>query len=245
MLRARGVRKHYGPVRAIDDVSLDVYEGECLALVGESGSGKSTLLMTFNRLVEPDAGIVAFAGLDVRAVDPIGLRRQIGYVPQDDGLLPHWRVDRNVGLVPWLLGDPAADAAARHALERVGLDWATFGTRWPCELSGGQRQRVALARALAAGPRLVLLDEPFGALDAITRSDVQRMFLALRQSTGVTAVLVTHDLHEATLLASRIAVMRAGRIEQMADAASLVAEPATPYVRQLLVRARLLPEAAC
>lgn len=245
LLSARHVRKRYGATPALDDVSMDVAPGECLALVGESGSGKTTLLRTFNRLVEIDEGVVEVEGDDVRQRDGITLRRHIGYVPQDDGLLPHWNVARNVSLVPWLLGQPAPEQAARRALDLVGLPWTTFAGRHPHELSGGQRQRVAVARALAAAPRVVLLDEPFGALDAITRSDLQRMFLALRQATGFAALLVTHDLHEASLVADRIAVMRSGRVEQVAVPHELVRAPATAYVRDLLSRARLSGADTC
>jgi len=238
-LSARDVVKRYGAVAALDGVSLDVHAGECVALVGESGSGKSTLLRCFNRITLPDAGVVAIDGEDVGGVDETMLRRRIGYVPQDGGLLPHWRVGRNVALVPWLRGDGDADARAGRALERVGLPAAEFGHRWPRELSGGQRQRVAIARALAGDPAIVLLDEPFGALDAITRAELQDVFDGLRRGTGVTAVLVTHDLHEAARLADRMAVLRRGRIEQVAAPAELLAHPATAYVRDLLARAHV------
>jgi osmoprotectant transport system ATP-binding protein len=213
-----------------------------VALVGESGSGKSTLLRAFNRLTDLDAGTVRVEGDDVRSVDAVKLRRRIGYVPQDGGLLPHWSALRNAALVPWLDDQPEPDAAGARALDLVGLPAADFGSRWAHQLSGGQRQRVAMARALAAGPRIVLLDEPFGALDAITRSDLQQMFAALRQRTGIAALLVTHDLHEACLLADRIAVMRAGRVEQDAAPGVLVQSPATPYVAQLLERAHVRQE---
>jgi osmoprotectant transport system ATP-binding protein len=169
----------------------------------------------------------------------VALRRRIGYVPQDGGLLPHWSVLKNVALVPRLSGDATADARARDALELVGLDPARFGGRWPRELSGGQRQRVAIARALAADPDVLLLDEPFGALDAITRSELQESFADLRRRLGVTSALVTHDLHEAMLLATHVAVLRAGRIEQFATPADLVSAPATAYVHTLLRRARI------
>lgn len=238
MLSVRGATKRYGELVAVDGVSLEVGAGECVALVGESGSGKSTLLRMFNRLVECDEGLVQFEGIDVRGIEPVLLRRRIGYVPQNDGLLPHWNVVQNVGLVPWLLGKSDQSELARRALELVGLDWQRFAARWPCQLSGGQRQRVAVARALAANPTVVLLDEPFGALDAITRCELQEMFLQLRQSTNIAALLVTHDLHEAGLLADRIAVMSAGQLEQIAEPKRLLAEPATPYVRELLRRAR-------
>jgi osmoprotectant transport system ATP-binding protein len=242
VLSATNVVRRFGAVAALDGVSLEVHGGECVALVGESGSGKSTLLRAFNRLTEPDAGTVQVAGEDVRSVDAVALRRRIGYVPQDGGLMPHWSVLRNAALVPWLSEQADAEAAATRALDLVGLPAGEFGRRWPHQLSGGQRQRVAMARALAASPTIVLLDEPFGALDAITRSDLQQMFLALRQRTGIAALLVTHDLHEAYLLADRIAVMRAGRIEQDATPRALVGAPATPYVAQLLERAHVRPE---
>jgi osmoprotectant transport system ATP-binding protein len=238
-LDAGHVTKRFGPLVALDDVSLSVPAGACVALVGESGSGKSTLLRCFNRLVDPDVGAIHVDGVDVATIDPVLLRRRIGYVPQDGGLLPHWRVLRNVELVLRLTGDAQATERAKSALSLVGLDPATFGTRWPRELSGGQRQRVAIARALAAEPSVVLLDEPFGALDAITRSELQENFASLRTRIGMTCVLVTHDLHEALLLATHIAVLRHGRIEQVASPMSLVAEPATEYVRTLLQRARV------
>jgi osmoprotectant transport system ATP-binding protein len=238
-LAAERVVKRFGAVVALDAVSLEVGRGECLGVIGESGSGKTTLLRCFNRLVEPDAGRILVGGADAATLDPISLRRGTGYVPQDGGLLPHWAVRRNVALVPWLLGSAPADAAAERALRLVGLEPERFGDRRPRELSGGQRQRVAVARALAAGPEVVLLDEPFGALDAITRADLQTVFLGIRRELGLTAVLVTHDLAEAFLLCDRIAVLRAGRVEQVGTAAELRARPATPYVRELLERARV------
>jgi osmoprotectant transport system ATP-binding protein len=238
-LRAENVTKRYGSVVALDGFSIDVKRSECLVLVGESGSGKTTLLRCFNRLVDPDDGRVLIEGADAAELDPITLRRRIGYVPQDGGLLPHWRVHRNVELVPWLRGVGNPRELAARALNLVGLDPALFSQRWPRELSGGQRQRVAVARALAARPDLILLDEPFGALDAITRADLQTSFKRVRRELGVTAVLVTHDLHEAFLLADRIVVMRQGRVEQVADASQLREAPATEYVRQLLRRAQV------
>lgn len=238
-LRAIDLSKRFGDIVALDHVSLDVAEGACVALVGESGSGKSTLLRCFNRLIDPDEGVIQVDGADAAATDPIALRRRIGYVPQDGGLLPHWTVLRNVELVPRLNGRANASERARSALDLVGLDAAAVGGRWPRELSGGQRQRVALARALADEPSVLLLDEPFGALDAITRSEVQETFASVRARLGTTSVLVTHDLYEATMLATSIAVMHRGRIEQVATPAALVAEPGTAYVRTLLERARV------
>src|SRR6266508_1254876 len=226
-LAAREVSKRYGHITALERVSLDVPRGECVALIGESGSGKTTLLRCFNRLTDPDDGVVLVDGADVSALDPVALRRRVGYVPQEGGLLPHWRVRRNVALVPWLRGLDDRDALAERALRLVVLDPSAVRDRWPRELSGGQRQRVAVARALAASPDIVLLDEPFGALDAITRADLQGTFLDLRRELGVTTLLVTHDLTEALLLADRIAVMHGGRIEQVASAAELRDSPAT------------------
>lgn len=239
MLSAARVSKRFGGVTALDDVSLDIATGASVAFVGESGSGKTTLLRCFNRLIDADAGVVRVEGQDVSAVDPVLLRRRIGYVPQDGGLLPHWRVQRNVELVLRLNGRTDAADRARDALALVGLDPDEFGSRWPRELSGGQRQRAAIARALASEPAIVLLDEPFGALDAITRSELQDAFIALRARVAMTSVLVTHDLHEALLLATQIVVLRRGRIEQVASPRELVEAPATDYVRTLLQRARV------
>ena len=238
-LSAISVTKRFGSVVALDGVSLEVGRGESVALVGESGSGKTTLLRCFNRLTEPEAGTVLVDGADVLATDPVELRRRVGYVPQEGGLLPHWRIGRNVALVPWLQGMPDAPALATRALRLVGLEPAAIENRWPRELSGGQRQRAAVARALAAQADVVLLDEPFGALDAITRADLQTTLLELRRELRFTTLLVTHDLTEAFLLADRIAVMHQGRIEQVDPPGVLRRSPATDYVRALLARARV------
>jgi osmoprotectant transport system ATP-binding protein len=245
-LDAEAVTVRYGATAALDGVTLHVPAGACAALVGESGAGKSTLLRCFNALAAPTAGRARVGGLDVAALDPVALRRRVGYVPQDGGLLPHWTARRNAALAPALLG-AAPDEAARRAdaaLALVALEPAAYGGRYPHELSGGQRQRVAVARALAAGAGLVLMDEPFGALDAITRADAQAVFAAARAERAaagrpVTALLVTHDLREARRLADLVVVMRAGRVEQAAPFAALVAGPATDYVARLLARAGL------
>jgi osmoprotectant transport system ATP-binding protein len=240
-LEARRVVKRFGAVTALDGVSLEVPRGRCVALVGESGSGKTTLLRCFNRLVVPDAGEVRVAGRLAQEGDPVELRRRVGYVPQQGGLLPHWTVLRNAALVPRLRG--ASDGEARRraaaALARVGLPPEAFGSRWPRSLSGGQRQRVALARALAADPEVVLLDEPFGALDAITRAELQDAFAALLEDGSITALLVTHDLREATRLAHEVAVLRAGRLLRVAAPEALLADPGDRYVAELLHRAGL------
>jgi osmoprotectant transport system ATP-binding protein len=236
-LEARGLRKRYGHVTALDGVSLSVEQGETVALVGESGCGKTTLLRSFNGMVIPDGGVVFVDGEALAGIDFVRLRRGLGYVQQEGGLLPHWTVLMNAALVPRLRGQPDADARGREALDLVGLDPGTFGARWPRDLSGGQRQRVALARAVAARPRIILLDEPFGAVDAITRSELQSTFGTLVEDLDVTVLLVTHDLREAFRLAARVAVMREGRIEQVADPDVLRASPATEYVGELLAKA--------
>ena len=246
-LTARDVVKRYrtaaGIVDALAGVSLDVASGECVALVGESGSGKTTLLRCFNRLIEPDTGTVLVDNVDVRSVDAVTLRRRIGYVLQEGGLMPHWTVRRNVELVPWLTEAPNAASAATDALALVGFD-GTFDTRYPAQLSGGQRQRVAMARALAANPNVLLLDEPFGALDAITRADLQEMFASIRRRRPVTCVLVTHDLFEARRLADRIAVMRGGQIEQIGTPNAIADRPATDYVARLVEKSGMAHAAA-
>lgn len=231
------VAKTYGDgTTALAGVSFAVQPGETVALVGESGSGKTTLLRTFNRMVEPSSGAVRVRGRWVADLDPIALRRRIGYVPQDGGLIPHWTVERNVELVPRLLDwdRERRRTRVREMLERIGLDPEVHARRHPAELSGGQRQRVAFARALAADPEVLLLDEPFGALDALTRLELHRQFQELQRDLGKTAVLVTHDLAEAFRLAGRIGVMRAGRLLQLATPEELAAHPAAPYVEALL-----------
>jgi osmoprotectant transport system ATP-binding protein len=232
------VSKRHGDVDALRSVSLDVGPGECLALVGESGSGKTTLLRCINRLVDPDSGTVMIDDEPVSKRDPVLLRRSIGYVPQEGGLLPHWRVARNVGLVPWLDGREGREATFR-AMTLAGLDPKTFSGRWPHELSGGQRQRVAIARALAGGQSLLLLDEPFSALDAITRSELHSAFRDLRREAGFTSILVTHDLREASLIADRVAVLRAGAVEHLSNAPDLASKPQSEYVQKLVAHAGL------
>jgi osmoprotectant transport system ATP-binding protein len=222
-------------VVAVDDVSLDVAEGEFVAIVGGSGSGKTTLLRLANRLIEIDQGHITVEGRDVRSVDPIPLRRRIGYVFQSGGLFPHLTVAGNIGITPKLLGTPADEIAARvdELLDLVRLDRAQYRGRLPHELSGGQRQRVGVARALAAKPRIVLMDEPFGALDPLTRDALGDDYRVLHRKLGLTTVMITHDMTEAILLADRIAVMRAGRLLARGTPAELSAS-ADPYVGELL-----------
>lgn len=236
-LAADGVTHSYGGQRALDSVSLRVAAGTVTALVGESGSGKTTLLRSFNRLVEPTHGTVTIGGANVMHEPPELLRRRLGYVPQHGGLLPHWTVRRNVALVVQLAKGAALDTSADDALRRVGLEPERFGNRLPAQLSGGQKQRVALARAFVARQQVVLMDEPFGALDAISRGEAHEAFERVRKELGFTALLVTHDLSEAARLADQIVVMRSGRIEQAGTVGELQRAPASPYVRELFERA--------
>ncbi len=236
-LLASHISHDYGALRALDDVSLSVDEGAVVAIVGESGSGKTTLLRCFNRMIDPTSGDVMITGRSARGIPVVELRRSVGYVPQNGGLLPHWTVRRNAALVPTLNGSSSALEDADRILAATGLDPTTFGDRYPHQLSGGQRQRVALARALAGKQSVVLLDEPFGALDAISRGEMHEAFEAMHRSLSFTALIVTHDIAEAARLASHVAVMRAGRIEQQGPFTVLATSPATPYVAQLIERA--------
>jgi osmoprotectant transport system ATP-binding protein len=224
-----------GRLKAVDDVTLKVAEREFLAIVGGSGSGKTTLLRLLNRLIEADSGVIRIAGEDVRAVDPIALRRRIGYVFQSGGLFPHFSVAGNIGITPKLLGTPADEISARvdELLDLVRLERATHRDRFPHELSGGQRQRVGVARALAARPRIMLMDEPFGALDPLTRDALGEDYRALHDRFGLTTVMITHDMTEAVLLADRVAVMRGGKLLAQGTPAQL-AGCSDPYVGELL-----------
>lgn len=229
------VTKSFGALRAVDDLSLDIAQGEFLAIVGGSGSGKTTLLRLANRLIEADGGTITVEGEDVRNVDPVALRRRIGYVFQSGGLFPHLSVADNIGITPKLLGASAADIAARvdELLELVQLDRAAHRDRLPDALSGGQRQRVGVARALAAKPRIVLMDEPFGALDPLTRDALGDDYRSLHRKLGLTTVMITHDMTEAILLADRIAVMRSGRLLAQGTPNELT-ESDDAYVLELL-----------
>ena len=235
MIEVEGLTRRYGASTAVDGVSFLVKAGELLALVGASGSGKTTTLKMVNRLVEPTAGRVVVDGTDASRVPAHLLRRGIGYVFQGVGLLPHLTVAENVAL-PLRLArrDPRAIADRVAALlAMVELDPA-FGPRLPAALSGGERQRVGVARALAASPRVVLLDEPFGALDPSTRDRLQATFSELRRRLGLTGILVTHDMAEALLLADRIGVLRAGRLVQLGTPRELLRTPADEHVEALL-----------
>jgi len=215
ILEIRNLSCVLGGRPVLRDVSLAVDEGETVVLLGRSGSGKTTLLKAVNGLVKPAAGEIRFEGRPASGWDPIQMRRRMGYVIQDAGLFPHWTVEANVGLVPRLEKWTAGKVAERAGflLEAVGLDPNEFRGRHPRQLSGGQKQRVGIARALAADPPLLLLDEPFAALDPITRFELQRLFLELGRTVRKTALFVTHDVREALMMATRVAVLRDGALE--------------------------------
>jgi osmoprotectant transport system ATP-binding protein len=234
MISLDGVGKRYpdGTV-AVSDLSFDVPEGELLCLVGPSGCGKTTTMKMINRLVEPTAGRITVAGEDVRRTDPVRLRRRIGYVIQSVGLFPHLTVRGNIATVPRLLRWDRARIRGRvdELLDLVGLDPAALGDRYPHELSGGQQQRVGVARALAADPPVLLMDEPFSAIDPIARDRLQTEFIRLQREIRKTIVFVTHDLDEAVRLADRVAVFRGGgHLEQIDTPARILGAPATPFV---------------
>ncbi|MFJ1914467.1 ABC transporter ATP-binding protein [Streptomyces sp. NPDC088147] len=237
MIRFEQVSKVYPDgTAAVDALSFDVDEGELVTLVGPSGCGKTTTMMMVNRLIEPTSGRIFVEGRDISGVDPVQLRRRIGYVIQQVGLFPHRTVLDNTATVPALIGWKKARARERAAelLELVGLDPATYGPRYPAQLSGGQRQRVGVARALAADPPVLLMDEPFGAVDPVVRERLQNEFLKLQATVRKTVLLVTHDIEEAVRMGDRIAVYGEGRIEQYDRPGAVLGTPATPYVARFV-----------
>ncbi|MEU4350834.1 betaine/proline/choline family ABC transporter ATP-binding protein [Streptomyces sp. NPDC023838] len=237
MIRFEQVSKVYPDgTSAVDGLSFEVDEGELVTLVGPSGCGKTTTMMMVNRLIEPTSGRILVDGEDIASVDPVKLRRRIGYVIQQVGLFPHRTVLDNTATVPALVGWKRAKARARAAelLDLVGLDPKTFGSRYPAQLSGGQRQRVGVARALAADPPVLLMDEPFGAVDPVVRERLQNEFLSLQATVRKTVLLVTHDIEEAVRMGDRMAVYGEGRIEQFDTPAAVLGAPATPYVAQFV-----------
>jgi len=247
-IRFEHVRKEYDQARAaargaaVDDLTLDVQPGEVLVLVGPSGCGKSTTLRMANRLVEPTSGRILLEGEDVTNVDAVGLRRRVGYVIQDVGLFPHRTVAQNVATVPRLLGWDRRRTASRvdELLALVGLEPSRYARRYPHELSGGERQRVGVARALATDPPVLLMDEPFGAVDPVGRGRLQTEFARIQREVGTTVMLVTHDIDEAVRMADRVAVLSPGaHVEQLASPLDVVARPATEAVADLVGRGRL------
>jgi osmoprotectant transport system ATP-binding protein len=236
-IELKDVSKRYGEhADVLKHVSLEVAEGEFLAIVGPSGSGKTTLLRLINRLADPTTGTVRVGETDIRETDQILLRRRIGYVFQGVGLFPHMTVAENIAITPRLIGWDEAKRAARvdELLLLVRLDPEKYRTRFPAELSGGERQRIGVARALAAEPRIVLMDEPFGALDALTRDALQRDYRDLHEKLDLTTVMITHDLTEAALLADRIVVIHRGEIVEQGTPREIMTEPKDAYVRELV-----------
>ncbi|MFY8030534.1 MAG: ABC transporter ATP-binding protein [Devosia sp.] len=236
MIEIEHLSKTYDGRTVVDDVSMRIDDGELVVVVGTSGSGKTTLLRMINRLVEPSAGKVSIDGVDCRAIAPHLLRRQIGYAIQGHGLFPHRTVAQNIATVPGLLGWDKAKISARvdELLSLFQLDPAEFRDRYPGQLSGGQQQRIGVARALAAAPKLLLMDEPFGALDPIIRARAQLDLRDIQRRLGTTIVLVTHDMNEAILLGDRIAVMDQARLLQYDTPRQIVVSPATTFVGELL-----------
>jgi osmoprotectant transport system ATP-binding protein len=238
LIKLIGISKSYSDTAApsVRSLSFEIPEQEFLVLIGPSGCGKTTTLKMINRLVEPTAGRIEIAGLPSAASDPVILRRHIGYVFQEAGLFPHMTVAENVGITPRLLGWPKSEIGARvtELLMLVRLADPGFASRLPDELSGGQRQRVALARALAARPRILLLDEPFGALDPLTRDEIAEDYRRIHDALGLTTVMVTHDMTEALLLADRIGVMREGRLVQIGTPQQLLDAPADDFVAAMI-----------
>ena len=231
-----------GRPRILDDFSLTLGDGEVVALVGASGAGKTTVLKLVNRLLVPDAGDVRVEGRDTREWDPIRLRRSVGYVIQDVGLFPHLTVADNIAVVPRLEGwdDARVESRVRELLELIGLAHDDYATRWPDELSGGQRQRVGVARALAADPQVLLMDEPFGALDPVTRRQLRDEFRRIQARLRKTVLLVTHDMAEAAAMADRIGVLDQGRLIWSGPADAILGAD-DPRVRQLIEAVTVAP----
>lgn len=238
MIEFERVTKRFGSWTAVDAVSFTVAEGEFRVLIGPSGSGKSTVLRMINRLIPADEGAIRIDGEDIASLKPEELRRRMGYVIQSVGLFPHWTVERNIATVPGLLGWPKARIRDRvtELLELLNLDPRRYRSAYPHQLSGGQQQRVGVARALAAEPRILLMDEPFSALDPITRASLQTELSAIHRRTGTTVVFVTHDMDEALRLGDSIAVMGHGRLIQCASPLDILTRPASPLVRDLVGR---------
>jgi osmoprotectant transport system ATP-binding protein len=242
MIELRSVSKYYGETRALDDVSLEIHDGEVTGIIGPSGCGKTTLLRLINRLVAPSAGRILIDGKDNRDIDPENLRRGMGYAIQGVGLFPHWTVAENIGAVPWLLGWDKKRIERRidELLELVGLSSMAHARRYPAELSGGQAQRVGVARALAADPPILLMDEPFGAVDPLTRIKLQNEFLRIQSALKKTVIFVTHDLEEAIRVADRIAIMNGGKFVQYDTPEAILARPANKFVHDFVGTDRAL-----
>ena len=231
---------------AVDQLSLTIREGQVCVLIGPSGCGKTTTMRIINRMIEPDSGSVLVGGRDIMSVDPVALRRSIGYVIQQVGLFPHWSIAENVATVPRLLGWDAARTSARvdELLALVGMEPSMYRNRFPRELSGGQKQRVGVARALAADPPVMLMDEPFGAIDPITRTRLQDEFLRILRGLKKTVVFVTHDIDEAIKMGDSVAIMREGRLVQFDTPEAILSAPADAFVEQFVGADRALKRLA-
>ena len=236
MIKLESITKSYGGITAVKDLTLEVKEGESVVLLGPSGCGKTTTLKMINRLITPTSGRIHVEGRDISIVNPIELRRQIGYVIQRIGLLPHMTISDNIALVPRLKGwsEDKRIERADELLDMVGLDPETYRDKYPHQLSGGERQRVGVARALAGDPPILLMDEPFGALDPITRLQLQDEFLNLEKQVRKTVVFVTHDMDEAVRLGDRIAIMDDGQLHQYATPMEMLRHPADDFVAQFM-----------
>lgn len=241
MIRFKNVWKTFGNgIHVIQDLNLEIQEGETLVILGKSGSGKTTALKLINRLIDPTSGTIQVNGKDVLSLDPINLRRNIGYAVQDIGLFPHMTVEENISIVPRLLkwDEKKIKERVQQLMEMMGLDPKQYLKRNPMKLSGGQRQRIGVARALAADPPILLMDEPFGALDPITREETQKEFLELESKIKKTVVFVTHDLFEAVTMGDRIALMDGGKLEQIATPKEFVENPPSAFADQFLGKHR-------
>lgn len=238
MIRFEHINKSYAGERVVDDLNLHVARGELLVLIGTSGSGKSTLLKMINRLEPHDAGRIFFDGREIDSFKPRDLRLRMGYAIQSVGLFPHWTVERNIATVPQMLGWSRAKTVARvsELLQLLDLDPEQYRLRYPHQLSGGQQQRIGVARALAADPDVLLMDEPFGALDPVTRASLQQELKRIHQLSGKTIVLVTHDIDEALLLATRVVLIDQGRVVQAATPITLLTQPANAFVSDFVGR---------
>ena len=241
MIEIEGVIKQYGDRKVVDEVSLTVEKGAFCVLLGTSGCGKSTLLKMVNRLIPTNGGTIRIGGENIASVPPEQLRRRIGYAIQSTGLFPHWSIEDNIATVPRLLKwpEPRIRDRVTELLQMLSLDPETYRRKWPSQLSGGQQQRVGVARALAAEPELLLMDEPFGALDPITRDSLQVELTRIHKATGMTTMFVTHDIDEALRLADRIVIMDAGKIVQHATPIELLEQPATDFVRDFIGRSEI------
>ena len=241
MIDVQAVSKQYGDLTAVDSISFSVQQGETLALVGTSGCGKTTTLKMINRLVEPSSGSIFVNGKNILDQSPELIRREMGYVIQHIGLFPHYTIAQNVGIVPGLLGWEASKISERthFLLDRLELDPTIYAHKYPHQLSGGQQQRVGIARALAADPPIILMDEPFGALDPITRADIRQDFLELEELSSKTTLIVTHDVEEAFEMADWICLLDKGQIQQLGRPKELLFEPTNDFVRQFLADKQL------